>query len=395
MSQQPKYNDMMSSNDEEEDIESFEYMFKLTQQKNVRGSKTGIWVMPDIERIGSDAGKDKQWVCHHCVPSYQGAGWNATKCLAHLMKARNAGCRPCSRKKNVTPAKLQVYEKLWNIYIMEVKSRGTKRDVVDLDISSDHQSLFEAHASSKKTNKSKSNTSPGSLSTMSESPMQEVPVVPGLGSKGLPKIKYLPAAFRNAGFEQAASQSSTKSSTKSVGVIQAAIFDKPRADADGKATMACAAVTHAMGTAFNFWDDAIVRYACEQIKRTTKQWKPPGREAVRGELLLLNYNTKMKKNLAALNKESYIFGLSMSGDGAMIHKAPMFNILAHGVHCPSCVMEVINCAGHLAKGGSKNAPYTAEGVIVVMRKLDPHKEIIFINWWDGASNFQLAGKIIE
>ena len=85
----------------------------------------------------------------------------------------------------------------------------------------------------------------------------------------------------------------------------------------------------------------------------------------------------------------------MSGDGAMIHKAPMFNVLAHGVHCPSCVLEVINCAGHLAKGGSKNAPYLAEGVIIVMRRLDPDRTIIYINWWDGASNVQLAGKIIE
>jgi len=100
--------------------------------------------------------------------------------------------------------------------------------------------------------------------------MQEGPVVPGLGSKGLPIIEHLPAAFRNAGFGQPASQSSTKSSAKTVGMIQAAIFDKPRTDANGKATMACAAVTHALGTAFNFWDDAIVRYACEQIKHTTK-----------------------------------------------------------------------------------------------------------------------------
>jgi len=74
MSQQSKYNDMMSSEDEEADKESFDYMFKLTQQKNVRGLKKGIWCMADIERTGSDADKDKQWVCYHCVPSYSGAG---------------------------------------------------------------------------------------------------------------------------------------------------------------------------------------------------------------------------------------------------------------------------------------------------------------------------------
>jgi len=245
MSQQPKYNDMMSSDDEEEDIESFEYLYKLTQQKNVRGLKKGVWAMPDIEKIGSAAGKDKQWVCHHCVPAYQGAGWNSTKCVAHLMKAKNAGCRPCTHQKGTTPAKLQVYHQLWINYITEAESRVTKRDVVDLDISSDHQSLVQAHASSKKSRKSKSNTSPGSLSTMSESPMQEVPVVPGLGSKGVPKITHLPAAFRKAGFGQPASQSSIKSSNKHVGRIQAPIFDKPITDANRRATMACAAVTHA------------------------------------------------------------------------------------------------------------------------------------------------------
>ena len=396
MSQQSKYDDMLSSEDDEVDKDSFEYMFKLTQQKNVRGLKRGIWCMPDIERTGSDAGKDKQWVCYHCVPPYHGAGWNATKCLAHLMKAKNAGCRPCNRKKSVHPEKLKVYAKLWSIYTMEVESRSTKRDVVDLDISSDHHSLVQAHVSSKKPKKSISNTSPGSLSTMSESPMLEVvPVVPGLGSKGVPKIKHLPAAFRKAGFGQPRTNSSTMSSTKSFASMQAPIFDKPITDANRKATMACAAVTHALGTPFNFWDDPLVLFACDRIRETKKSWKPPGREAVRGDLLLLNYNTKMEKNIAALKKESHIFGLSMSGDGAMIHKAPMFNVLAHGVHCPSCVLEVINCAGHLAKGGSKNAPYLAEGVIIVMRKLDPDRTIIYINWWDGASNVQLAGKIIE
>jgi len=86
------------------------------------------------------------------------AGWNATKCLSHLMKAKNAGCRPCSRKKNATPAKLKVYARLGSIYTMEVESRSTKRDVVDLDISSDHHILVQAHVSSKKPKKSVSNT---------------------------------------------------------------------------------------------------------------------------------------------------------------------------------------------------------------------------------------------
>jgi len=159
--------------------------------------------------------------------------------------------------------------------------------------------------------------------------------------------------------------------------------------------MACAAVTHALGTPFNFWDDPLVLFACDRIRETTKSWKPPGREAVRGELLLLNYNTKMEKNIAALKKSPTSLVLACLETGPCFTMAPMFNVLAHGVHCPSCVLEVMNCAGHLAKGGSKNASYLAEGVILVMRKLDPDRAIIYINRWDGASNVQLAGKIIE
>ena len=56
--QSKKYNDMLSSEDDEVDKDSFDYMFKLTQQKNVRGLKKGIWCMPDIERTGSESGKD-------------------------------------------------------------------------------------------------------------------------------------------------------------------------------------------------------------------------------------------------------------------------------------------------------------------------------------------------
>ena len=63
----------------------------------------------------------------------------------------------------------------------------------------------------------------------------------------------------------------------------------------------------------------------------------------------------MEKNLSLIEKESEIFGLLFIGDGATISRVPLLNILVSGKKLPVAVLELVDCQGHLADGGTKNA----------------------------------------
>ena len=71
------------------------------------------------------------------------------------------------------------------------------------------------------------------------------------------------------------------------------------------------------------------------------------------------------------------------------------NILASGTHLTTAVLEVVDCSEHMVKGGKKDAEYIAELFLPWMKKLDPNKQRVDLLFFDGASNVQKAGKILE
>ena len=50
-----------------------------------------------------------------------------------------------------------------------------------------------------------------------------------------------------------------------------------------------------------------------------------------------------------------VFGIGIFGDGATIVKVPMMNILACLAGNPSCLLDVVDCTDHVAKGNKKDA----------------------------------------
>lgn len=60
-----------------------------------------------------------------------------------------------------------------------------------------------------------------------------------------------------------------------------------------------------------------------------------------------------KDQITNLTKDTFYRGLICFGDGATIMNVPLINMLDSGIHNPGCVLEVIDCTGHMAEGGIK------------------------------------------
>ena len=59
------------------------------------------------------------------------------------------------------------------------------------------------------------------------------------------------------------------------------------------------------------------------------------------------------------------------------------------------VLELVDCQGHLADGGTKNARFICNKLLDHFKRIDPHKSIIDVIMFDGASNVQLAGELLQ
>ena len=59
------------------------------------------------------------------------------------------------------------------------------------------------------------------------------------------------------------------------------------------------------------------------------------------------------------------------------------------------VLELVDCQGHLSDGGTNNASFICNRFLDHFKRIDPHKSIIDVIMFDGASNDQLAGELLQ
>ena len=99
--------------------------------------------------------------------------------------------------------------------------------------------------------------------------------------------------------------------------------------------------------------------------------------------------------MSLIEKESEIFGLLFLGDGATISRVPLLKILVSVKNLPVAVLELVDYQGHLADGGIKNRIFICNIFLDRFKRIDPHKSIIDVIMFDGASNFPLAGELLQ
>ena len=125
-------------------------------------------------------------------------------------------------------------------------------------------------------------------------------------------------------------------------------------------------------------------------------YKPPGRGLIANELLDINFERTMATNKEKLVKQKK-FGYTGMGDGATVGGMPLANEMWMAGDCPPIPFGVHDCTAHMAAGGKKDAEFIANQFIPMAEELDPDNAegLIDIFYFDGASNVQKAGRILN
>ena len=71
------------------------------------------------------------------------------------------------------------------------------------------------------------------------------------------------------------------------------------------------------------------------------------------------------------------------------------NVLASRLYLPVFFINVVDCTNRLVEGERKDGPFITNLFLPTILKVDPMKKLIDIVFFDGGSNMQLAGQIIQ
>ena len=130
-------------------------------------------------------------------------------------------------------------------------------------------------------------------------------------------------------------------------------------------------------------------------RQVSSDYAPPGRKKLSYDLLRDTYKSTEKANYACLEDNPEIFGISLQSDGATIKRMPLVNVIGHNINKRPVCLGLVDCTGHLAAGGKKDASFLAEKIITYLQRVDKGQTLVDLVMFDGASNVQNAGKIIK
>jgi hypothetical protein len=125
------------------------------------------------------------------------------------------------------------------------------------------------------------------------------------------------------------------------------------------------------------------------------RYEPPKRKLVGARLRAVNFKEYHDRILESIALQAGTFGLSLLGDGATMQRMPLVNMLDAGVKEPAGVLEIAERTGHIQGGGKKDAGFISGLFLPHIKTIDPDKQLIDCVFFDGASNVQKAGKIIQ
>lgn len=160
--------------------------------------------------------------------------------------------------------------------------------------------------------------------------------------------------------------------------------------------MAIANFLFCEGLAFRLAESPYLLQVINCARKCPKNYQPPGRTQVSGSLLNLAYNDCLKLGRdQLLNNSVGHHGLALLGDGATIKKMPLFNILVSGADGPPIVRRIEDSTDELRDGHGKTGGRIGDKCLSVMIDLDPQRCLFDCCFFDGASNVQKAGQLLE
>lgn len=203
----------------------------------------------------------------------------------------------------------------------------------------------------------------------------------------------------SGGFASANSDLSRNADVSSSGRqldVQSA-FDKGTIDGCNSADLdaAIAQLVYCKGLPFTFGECPYFQRVLDVARLAPRGYKAPKKNLLAGPMLDIAYNTQLERDLNALLVDAEIFGLAFFGDGATIHKCPLVNIFAAALYCPAVLINIIDCTEQLVAGEKKDGAFISSLFLPIIEALDDLKQWADIVFFDGGSNFQLAGRIIQ
>lgn len=272
---------------------------------------------PKINAVYTDNGKEA-WKCGWCNVTFQPK--HATRALIHVNKVRNKGIKICPAL--IPDEHRERYRKLYESTLERKVAVKRAQDAVDAYTEENQM---------------------GAVSALIQKKLKMAPVGGGLQQD-------IATAMENI-------------SAGDLRVANTAQLD-----------MAIA----------NFWHcdnipDAAVesprfKYLLKCARLVSKEYKPPHRKRIAGELLDLNYANRHAENKAMVTKEADTFGLSHLTDGATVKKMPLLNVICLTASCAPVTMSIIDATEHLQDGQKKDARFIAHYMEDVVKEIDPDKK---------------------
>ena len=328
-----------------------------------------IWDSPFINRKGTRGTPDEIWECLHCNRSF--SKHNATKALWHAAKKSGQNIQVCRGK--VSDVMKTKYLDLYQRKAVSFLAKKKRRQDLDNSIHDRNSKAAEAVSSKRSRNSSSVNVS---------NPPNEGELIP--------QHILAPAAFGGSTQSLVQMRLNTRSSTPDgIGITS------PGSHFENLLTVTISDFIHANGLPFRVAECPRLKQIIKYAKHVNCDYNPPNREAVRTELLDTNYEQYREDNMHRLLTDADIYGISLFGDGATIHKMPLVNLLASGVNNPSAVLEIFDCTDHLSDGNCKDASALCRMFLPRMNKVDPDHKLFDAIFFDGAGNVQLSGEFLS
>jgi hypothetical protein len=321
-----------------------------------------VWDIPFVAK--AQDGKTF-WKCLHCNIEFKGVP-NATKAKAHLAKVTKQEIKICTaiHPKNYA----EMYRKQWHNYVTSKESRKRKYDEEEGEAESRRKAGVQAF-----------------VENVSSRTVQRYKKF--MQKKTTPKKEE----------EESRKQPAKMRTPKTSGGIQTYLTaNHPNvAEADLEMDYLIASYIYEEGRSPKAAESENFHRIMRFARNTSLNYKPPNAKKLNTDYLEALFKQRYKEIIHALNQEVGIFGLAIYGDGATIARTPFFNVLASGVHMTNACLEIHNCSSHLAEGNRKDANYIADVINNHLELIDPRKSKFDLVIFDGASNMQKAGKILE
>ena len=391
---EPADEDSASDDEEEQDAPSQDDAASTNSAALCSNDFKLVWDTGKLERTYDKEGK-KVWHCRFCGTSR--SGWNHTKAKGHVLGGKDV--KICT---NIPPKWAVIFRN----YDMRLKSAQATRDEelsrIEVERIQKEEVALAVYNVDKDLRLARRNPK--------KKPVPEVDLTaesPGVDSALTSVQRPTPFAAvfdqrssseKRQSVSQESSLSSRQKKKKPKVYQQSSLvttFSKNAPETERQLSLAinrlCIVygITNRMPSSSHF--KAVLNYA----RQTNSSYKPPTVHEMGGGLLEANYFAYQLESVNKLLTKVDIFGLGVFGDGATIVKTPMMNVLACSAGNPHCVLQVVDCSSHCAKGEKKDAFYVCQQMLPKMREIDPERKHFDLIAFDGAANVQKAGSLIN